>query len=731
MSFVRSSAAGTFAAALILSGAAVRAQSQSPPAQAETKQAVALRISEPIRVDGQLDEAPWRQAAPAVDFVQQEPDEGQPATRRTEVRFVYDDTALYFGAMLYDDAPELAITNELKRDFDDRSGDMLGIVLDTFLDRSNSYGFVTNPGGAQRETQAYDNGERNDPNWDGIWFVRTAVHDDGWSVEGAIPFKTLRFPDESEQRWGLNIARIVRRTNEVANWSHVPRPHDHYNVGYAGVLTGISGVRPGHNLRVTPFTVGKSERSVGGLNWDADGDGGVDLKWAVTPSLVLDGTYRTDFAQVEADEQQINITRFNLRFPEKRQFFLESPGSFQIGFTGEDGGPAANILTPFFTRRIGLSEEGTPIPVVAGARLTGRAGATGIGLLNMQTDNYGPRPGDNFTAVRLSHDVGRSVAAGGFYFGREAAGTPLPSLGAYNRVFGGDVRFSPSRTLQMETTMMGSATDGPEDDLVARARVRLRGNTRRGNLEYLHIGERFRHDLGFVRRGDIGMFYGDFSQIFRPRATRGWAREHELKVELQTILDSSYDREETRTDRWSYIIGFADGGNLRTAYEHLIERLTEPFEIRRGIFIPVGEHDFGEWIMVYQSDRSKPLSGLVHINLGTFWTGTRRHLRLQSRWRLNAHLAASVNWDREWITLETGAFRDNIAQFRVDSSLTTRMFLNAFVQYNGARDQWQSNVRFNFIHRPLSDIYVVWNETWGGGPAAHGVILKYTHSLGF
>jgi hypothetical protein len=712
--------------AWIATGAVARASAQQSPLPEGVAPVVsAVRIAGPIRVDGVLDEPEWQQAAPATDFTQQQPDEGRPATHRSEVRFLYDAGTLYVGAMLYDEAPTRAIVNELQRDFQEPNNDLFGVVLDTFQDGRNAYGFVTNPGGAQRETLAYDQGERNDASWNAIWTVRTAMSTDGWSVEMAIPFKALRFFDTAEQRWGLNLIRVVRRNNEVATWSPVPRQFTQYHVGYAGTLAGIVGVRSGRNLRVTPFTTTQANRPAVSAPWHSDVDGGADLKWAITPSLVLDGTYRTDFAQVEADQVQINLTRFNLRFPEKRQFFLESPGSFQIGLSGDQGG-----LVPFFTRRIGLADDGTPIDVVGGARLTGQSGGATIGLLNMQTERYGDRPGDNFTAARVLRPLGRGVTAGGFYFGREATGTAGP-LAAFNRVTGGDVRFSPSRTFELDALAMRSASDGPEDDWTVQSSMRLRANQHRGRLTFLQIGDRFRHDLGFVQRRGVGMAFGDYSAIFRPRATYKWIREYELRMEARGVTDAGYERLLTRELRPSLLMQFADGGQFRTSLENNFERLTEPFPLRRNLIIPPGDYHFGELVLFYESTRSKRLSVLLHGNYGAFWDGDRRRGRVGVRWRLNAHLAASAEYDRNIITLPGGSFSEPLLALRVDWSLTTRMFLNALVQYNGRDEVWLSNVRFNLIHRPLSDIYIVWNDARGSAVRNAAAIVKYTHSFAF
>ena len=290
------------------------------------KRLEALRIEEPIVLDGRLDEPAWQRAQLAVDFYQQAPREGELADYPTEARILYDDTMLYFGAMLYDDEPDRIVINEIKRDFSGAQSDYFGVVLDLFHDGQNGLAFLCNPRGAKRDTQVYDNGSQ-DPNWNGVWFCDGEILENGWSVEIAIPFKTLRFPAQEVQEWGLNLARMVRRMNQRSFWSPVARPFRHTRVSDAGVLTVNRAPSSGKSFRVKPYAKSVVDHTpVDGDDWN--GDGGVDIKWGLTSSLLLDGTYRTDFSQVEADAQQINLTRFSLFFPEKREFFLESPGEF-------------------------------------------------------------------------------------------------------------------------------------------------------------------------------------------------------------------------------------------------------------------------------------------------------------------------------------------------------------------------------------------------------------------
>jgi hypothetical protein len=681
------------------------------------KRVEAVRITEPIRVDGVLDEPAWERATPTTDFYQQQPAEFELATRRTEVRFAFDDEMLYVGAVLYDPEPERLITNELKRDFGGSSGDGFGLIVDTFQDRRSAYGFITNPGGAQRDSLGYENGRRNDANWHGVWFVRTAIRPDGWSLEYAIPFKTLRFPERDVQEWGMNMVRWARRANETSTWAPVPRQFSHYNVAYAGTLSGIGNAQPGRNLQVKPFATADVSR---------EADGGVDAKWGVTSSMTLDATWRTDFSQVEADEQQINLTRFGLFFPEKREFFLESPSAFQIGLVENDNENPRRDLVPFFSRRIGLSADGRPIPVIGGLRLTGRTGRQGIGLLTMQTDDFEGRPGDNFTAVRIAHDLTRTASVAGFYFGREATGSSV-----FNRVGGFDVRMRPLPTAEIEAFAMRSQSDDVSSDWAGRAGFRLDARAHRARLGFLHIGDAFRHDMGFVRRRGVGTAFGKYSRVFRPRDTSRRVREYAFGVEVESTTDDHYTTLLTRVGSVNYEMLFADSAELRTWARTTFERIDTPFGIGTQLSVQPGQYEFDDVGVEFRSNRSATLSGSVDLTAGEFWTGRQRSIGMSLRYRFNAFVAASANMSRSNIELPDGSFTGDLVGVRLDWSLSPRMFLNAFVQYNGEADTWLSNVRFNLIHRPLSDIYVVWNETRSPGATRRALLLKYTHLLAF
>ena len=323
---------------------------QQPAAGPEEPRRVrAVRVpNATVMVDGHLTEEVWASAPAADGFIQQQPQEGRVTSHASEVRFLYDDTYLYIGARFTEDERQRLVVNELKRDFNARDGDLFVVVLDTFHDKLNAFSFQTNPACALRDTQSYDDGRSINANWDGVWFCRSTVDDNGWYVEQAIPFKQLRFPDRDDQVWGLQLFRLIRHSNEQTMWNPVPRQFNQFKTSYAGILEGIRGVQPGRNIRFKPFaTANASSRA--GIS-DQDADGGFDAKIGLGTNLVLDGTYRTDFSQVETDAQQINLTRFNLFFPEKREFFLENQGAFLIG----PPPTGTSNLVPFFSRTIGL-----------------------------------------------------------------------------------------------------------------------------------------------------------------------------------------------------------------------------------------------------------------------------------------------------------------------------------------------------------------------------------------
>ncbi len=689
-----------------------------------TKRVAALLIAEPILIDGRLDEPAWGQAVPATDFLQQQPVEGAATTEPSEVRFLYDRDTLYAGGTFYDSDPRGGITNELKRDFSARDGDLITLVLDTFHDQRNSFNFMINPAGAQRDSQSYDDGRQNNPDWDGVWHVKTGKFDGGWTMEMSIPFKTLRFAEGDAHVWGVNVFRLIRRKNEITLWSPVPRQFTQFKVSYAGTLEGIDGIHPGRNLRIKPFmTSGVSRLASGHNDWHRDA--GVDVKYGVGSALTLDLTYRTDFSQVEVDAQQVNLTRFALFLPEKRDFFLENQGAFRIGDIDQLTGARSPVI-PFFSRRIGLDPEGNLVPITGGARVSGRAGAYTIGLLNMESESTATLARENLSAMRIGRNIGVGSSVSGFYLGRESSGA-----GGDNRVAGGDLHLNVRRTIDVDGFLMASAAPDRRGT-AGRAAFSVNENLYKLYAAYTNVTPTFRNDLGFIPRSDIGLFSWEAERNVRPKAMGRWARNFAVGTEGDVYDNSRHDALVSRLSRFDASADFADGGRFVATFDWDFEHLGTPFEISRGVTLPAGGYHFRQASQSYTSDASRPVSGSVKLTAGDFYSGTLRGVDTSVRIRANERFAAAVSYSHNDVTLREGSFTRDLVGIRADHSFTTHMWLNTFIQYNQASGSWLTNIRYRYMYRPLSDIFVVVNETrTAGRPPERAVILKYTLLMAF
>jgi len=388
-----------------------------------TPQLRAHRINSNIELDGLLNEAYWQATEAASDFRQIQPLEGQPATEKTEVRILYDEDNLYLGVICYDAEPARIVAQKLQRDSRLADDDTFGFVLDTYHDHRHAYFFSTNPNGAEEDGQVVDGAFDPDLNWDGVWEVRAKIHEHGWSAEFKIPLWNLKFKSLPIQNWGINFTRIIKRKTEQANWASWSRDNGGFlRISRAGDLLDLQDLKPGFNLQVKPYALGKSQRDrllTAFPLRDEKFDAGVDVKYGLTSNLTLDATLNTDFAQVEADVEQINLTRFPLFFPEKREFFLENASTYQFGEPGFFGPPPIFL---FFSRRIGISDQGEIVPIIAGGRLTGKIGKFNIGALDILTDNTQAGPKSHFTVARVTRDVFQRSRVGAIFTNRANIG---------------------------------------------------------------------------------------------------------------------------------------------------------------------------------------------------------------------------------------------------------------------------------------------------------------------
>ena len=499
--------------------------------------AIASRVDTPPSLDGEvLSDPVWESVSPVSDFWQITPDEGEPASERTEVRIVYTVNTLYFGVICYDRTPDSIIVSDSRRDAPLDETDSFQIILDTYLDQQNGFVFGTNPAGIEYDGQVANEGLANDNpvraqtggsgggfniNWDASWEVKTQISSIGWSAEFAIPFRTLRFSKRSSQTWGLNFQRNIRCRNETAFWSPLPRQFNLYRLSLAGNLTHLEISTP-RNLKLIPYTLGEVRKQQDRkTNWL--GTVGGDLKYSVTPSLTLDVTYNTDFAQVEVDEQQINLDRFDLFFPEKRPFFLENAGLFAVGEPEE--------VELFFSRRIGIGPEGEIIPIVAGARLTGKLGGTNIGFLNMQTEEaQGVTPANNFTVARASRELPNRFFLGAIFVNRQGTGDLAPDRD-HNQTYGVDGRWGIGEYGEVSGFAARTSTPDSEEGQSA-YRIGTSYNSAAWLLRgsYMEVAQDFNPEVGFLQRTE-GFRKPSFRIWHRYRPQNLWGL-HELRPHI-------------------------------------------------------------------------------------------------------------------------------------------------------------------------------------------------------
>jgi hypothetical protein len=520
--------------------------------------ATAMRVNRPPRLDGDvLGDSAWASVIPLTGFWQTTPDEGQPATEQTEVRIIFTADTLYFGVVCYDRNPKQIIVSESRRDSPLEETDSFQIIMDTYLDRQNGFVFGTNPAGIEYDGQVTKEGEGSGTgpgsqqvgsgggfniNWDGSWEVRTQNSDTGWSVEFAIPFRTLRYASGNSQTWGLNFQRNIRRRNETSFWAPLPRQFNLYRLSRAGTLTGIA-IPQQRNLKLTPYVLGQGNRAAQSSDTEWLGDIGGDAKYSLTPSLTLDLTINTDFAQVEVDELQINLDRFNLFYPEKRPFFLENAGSFSVGSPGE--------VEMFFSRRIGIALNGTAVPILGGARLSGKIAGTNIGFLDMQTNAVnGATPANNFAVARLNRELPNRSAIGAMFVNRQGTGDPAPT-NDYNRTIVADGRLGIGKYGLVSGYAARTATPGISSDQHA---FKLGGSYDSEawllQANYTEVGDYFNPEVGFLsrRRPQAGVLVasGYENRIFSLcTVTEKFLRLHELRPHISTAASGIFRLSET------------------------------------------------------------------------------------------------------------------------------------------------------------------------------------------
>ena len=696
----------------------------------------AVRVDEAPVLDGALDDAIWLRASVIDQFVQQEPEEGAPATERTEVLILYDAKNLYIGLRAHDSQPGGIVSTEMRRDSERiLQEDSFQIILDTFNDSRSGYMFVTSPLGAKLEQQISNEGGDSgrgrggtggtgniNRDWDGVWHVSVGRMDSGWTAEIAIPMVTLRFPAAESQEWGVNFMRNIRRKNEQVFWAPIPRAYDLARVSLAGSLTELRSLSRGLDLRLKPFVVGGGKRTLT-AGTSSQGDIGLDVKYGVTAGLNLDLTLNTDFAQAEVDDERVNLTRFPLFFPEKRDFFLENAGQFIFGATASN----SRLADLFFSRRIGLSDSGEHIPIIGGVRLTGKIGQNNVSMMDVQADDAHGESGENFYVARYSRDVLARSRVGAIFVNKAAT-----SGGHFNRTYGADMSYAPHPAMTVSGFLAQTKSPGVSgDDWGGYLNATWRDSRWRVYGEIADFQEEFNPEVGFIPRPGVQMRKIHFER--NPRPGRFGIRMLEPQINFRFVEDQT-GRLLTRQNHNFFGVRFESGARLSFFYNRWFERLDEPDQLGNGVEIPAGAYKFGEFRASYSSNPARRAYGAVSYGPQDFFDGTRTDVRLQTGIRLTDQLSAEGSYSRNDINLPApnGALVTSVASFRIDYAPSPSLSLRTLTQYNSLTDQWSTAARFRYTYMPGSDLYIVYDEVRRDGRGFteiqdHQLILKATY----
>jgi Domain of unknown function (DUF5916) len=687
----------------------------------------ATRVETPPRVDAILDEEIYRTLTPVTGFIQQDPDEGQLATEPTFVWIMFDATTMYVSARCRDSQPSRIVANDMRRDGRNVSqNDNLSVVIDTFHDRRNGFEFLVNSIGGMWDTQITDERDAN-RDWNTIWVSRSRRDDEGWSVEMAIPFRSLRYRGSGPQVWGINIRRNVRWKNELSYLSPVPRQYGARGIlrlSQAATLVGLEAPPTALNLDIKPYALGSvtADRAQDPtFTSDPDGNAGFDLKYVLAQSLTADFTYRTDFAQVEDDDVQVNLTRFNLFYPEKREFFLEGQGIFAFGGaqTTSTTGTAVPSNTPvlFFSRRIGL-EGSEVVPMQAGGRLTGRVGRYTIGMLDVKTDDEPDTSAlaTNFGVVRLKRDILRRSYVGvlGTYRSPTAHGA------SDNTAFGIDTSLSFYTNLNITGYYAETRTpDADGSERSYRGRFDYDADRLGVQVERLKVGEAFNPEIGFLRRTDFIQNTAQLRVSRRPR-TRSAIRRISLESGLDYITNNE-ERLENRQSRVGLRTEMQSGDSWTVQYARDFEGVEQPFPIV-GTVVPAGAYHFSTIRGAYTLGTQRKISGEISAARGGFYDGDRTDLSYRGRAEISSHLSVEPAVSFNWVDLPTGRFTATLVSARGTLSFTPRMLVGALVQYNSAGSLVTTNIRYRWEYRPGSELFVVYSD---GRDTRHALGAEY------
>ena len=682
----------------------------------------ATRITDPMTLDGVLDEGVYARIRPIDGFLQQEPHEGQPATQKTDVWLLFDDRNLYVSARCWSTDPSRIVANEMRRDsFANFQNDNFAVLFDTFHDRRNGVQFQSTPLGGLSDSLITDERDSN-RDWNTVWDARARRFDQGWIVEFVIPFRSLRYPAPGPQDWGVQFRRVARGTNEFSYLTPMPAAFTQramVRVSQAATLVGLEAPKAALNLEVKPYALGAVKTDLEAsapYSNDPNAQAGIDAKYTFKNGLVADGTLNTDFAQVEEDEQQVNLTRFSLFFPERREFFLEGAGIFAFGGAsvsprGGQQGPPSNTPILFYSRTIGLFEYGddetAAVPLLAGGRLTGRTGGYTVGAINIQqrADASIGAPSTNFSVLRLKRDILRQSSVGVIFTNRSQS---VNANGA-SQTLGADASFTFQRYLTINTYLARTRTDGLEgNDASYRGDIAWTGDRYGFEAEHLVVERNFNPEVGFMRRENFRRNYGMFRFSPRPPGPSP-IRKYQFETAFDHFTDTN-GRLESQQAQVQAGMDLQNADEWRVEFRNNYEYLDEPFEIADGLFLPVGTYRFNDAEASYTIGPQRKVNGTILAGGGQFFDGTRTVLGYRGRIEVTSRLGVEPGISVNWVDLTEGSFVAKLLTARVTYNLSPRKALMGLVQYNSEGHVIGANVRFRWEYRPGSDLFVVYNE---------------------
>lgn len=665
---------------------------------------VALFSNEQIKLDGKLNEACWQNATPIENFTQREQNEGSPATERTRIAVVYNTNKIYFGIWCFDSEPDKLSAQQMARDFSWRSDDNIEIMISTFNDNRNGYLFVTNPNGARADVWVGDEGHDFNKDWNGVWDVAVDVNDEGWFVEMVIPFSTLKFKNDSLQIWGINFERNIRRKKEQLMWQGWSRLYDVEKISQGGKLIGIKNIKQGSKTEIKPYLLSGLQFLDGNTESTAKIGGEVNID--ITPTLKLNFSINTDFAQVESDRQQINLSRFSLYYPEKRQFFLEGKNYFDMGI---------GMSNLFYSRRIGIDNNNV-MPIIGGVRLFGKLNKTNIGIMSIQTSSKDTVPTINYTVIKVKQDIFKQSSIG-------IIAMQKYSGEHYNRVYGANFTYSTSelfgeKNLYIDVSIAISDTKANEilknpnkDNYSYNFYIGYPNDLVDFGIAFQTVKSNFNPEMGYFRRKNYQKLFSELElsprfkklPFFRNMVFKPFQIDYYINDETKEMESFSYE--------WQPL-GFVtkSGESFEFSVRHNFDKPEEDFEMIDEVIIPAGEYWDNRFEAEFSTFKGRKISGEITASTGEFYTGKRQEIELELNLNLSKRLNISIDWERNYLQMPEKTLMTDGLGGRIDYSFNPKLQTSLFAQWNNEDENILLNYRINWIPKIGSFFYFVINQ---------------------